>query len=387
MGPLITRFGSLSLAFGGVFSISNGTTLENGTVDTNDSGTVTTAAALSGTLSTFDSFGRGTITSTLNYFDTPIALNYYVVGPEVIRIIDVDSTDSAVGSAFGQGVNSTASTNASLGNSVFGIAGSPYPINYGVAGMFSTASSLATFAGVADDNESTYGLQLPDSVISGVYSIAPNGYGNLTITAGDLGDVSILGIYMTDPNLNLNDPNNTTTGLGGALVADMDAALPGGIGVVLPQVDTSTASFTGKYAFAGQGYNDFCCEFDLLGLGQVTNGALNGIGIVSDPFFTFGANATNSGVGFSGTPLPDTSNPGRYTMSATNPTPNPLNMEINGSIIPFEVVVYQASGGQLFWLDDDVFSVFLGSFQQQGSLTGIPTTAKLANKTTAKQKP
>ena len=48
---------------------------------------------MSGTLTTFDSFGRGTITSTLNYYDTPIAFNYYVVGPEVLRIIDVDSND------------------------------------------------------------------------------------------------------------------------------------------------------------------------------------------------------------------------------------------------------------------------------------------------------
>ena len=67
----------------------------------------------------------------------------------------------------------------------------------------------------------------------------------LTITAGDLGDVSALGIYMTDPNLNLNDPNNTATGLGGALIADLDPALPGGTGVLVPQTDTSTSSFTG----------------------------------------------------------------------------------------------------------------------------------------------
>jgi hypothetical protein len=361
-----------SVAFGGVFTITGGTTLENGTVDTNDAGAVSTSA-LSGTLSTFDSFGRGTIASTLNYYDTPIAFNYYVVGPEVLRIIDVDPNDSAIGSAFGQGANATTSSNASLGNSVFEIAGSPYPINYGVAGMFNTSSSLATFSGIADDNEVTYGFQLPASPISGNYSIASNGYGNMTIAAGDLGDVSALGIYMTDPNLNLNDPNNTATGLGGALIADLDAALPGGVGILIPQTDTATTSFVGKYALGAQGYNDFCCEFDFVGVAQVLNdGELKGTGVVGDPFYTFGASATNSNVGFDGTPLPDTDNIGRYTLFDTNPTPNPLNLLIGGLLTPFDVVVYQASGGQLFWLNEDPLSVFVGSLQQQGSLTGLP---------------
>ncbi len=366
------------VAFGGVFSINDGINLENGTVDINDSGAVSTSA-LSGTLSTFDSFGRGTITSTLNYYDTPIALNYYVVGPEVIRIIDVDSSDSAAGSAFGQGVNASSSTNASVGTSVFGIAGSPYPINYGVVGMLSTSgtsSTNAAFAGIADDNEMTYGLQLPATSISGNYSVAANGYGSLTINPGVLGDVSVLGIYMTDPGLNLNDPNNTSTGLGGALIADMDAALPGGVGILIPQTDTSSASFTGEYAVGAQAYNDFCCEFDFAGVVNVTSGAFTGNGLLADPFYTLGANATNLKVGFSGTPLVDSSNPGRYTMLSTNPTANPLNIKVDGLLTPFDVVVYQASGGQLMWLDEDAISVFVGSLQQQGLLTGIPATAK-----------
>jgi hypothetical protein len=359
------------VAFGGVFSIDGGTTLQNGFVDTNDAGTVTTGTALSGTLSTFNAFGRGTITSTLNYAGIPIALNYYVVGPEAIRIIDVDTTDSGVGSAFGQGVNATGSNNESLGSSVFGIEGSPYLVNYAAAGMFSTSPSLASFSGVADDNEVVNGIQLAAFPISGTYSIAPNGYGNLTISSGDLGDVSALGLYMTDPTLNLNDPKNTTGGLGGALVADLDDLLAGGIGVLVPQTDTSTASFAGNYAFGAQDINDFCCEFDFVGQGSVTGGVLSGTGLVSDPFLTLGANPTNPGAMFSGTPLPDPSNVGRYTMFSS-----PLEITISGTATDFNVVIYQASGGQLFWLDEDSFSVFLGSLQQQGSLSGLPAARK-----------
>ncbi len=379
------------VAYGGVFSISGGTTLENGLIDSNDDGQLTTAAPLTGTLSNPDSFGRGTITSTINYFGIPVALNYYIVGLEAIRIIDVDTTDSAVGSAFGQGINATASSNASLGTSVFEVQGSPYPINYASLGMFSTSNtsaSVANFSGVADDNEFSYGIQLPATPISGTYSVASTGYGSLTIAAGDLGDVSAFGLYMTDPNLNLSDPNNTTGGLGGALLADMDGILPGGTGIVVPQTDTSTASFTGHYAFGAQGFNAFCCEFDLVGMGLVTGGVFNGTGLLGDPFLTFGANVTNSDVKFSGTPLADASNIGRYTMFSTNPTPNPLTVTISGVPTDLDVVLYQASGGQVFWLDEDFEPVFIGSLQQQqGSLTGIPSVRKGGTQTEAKPKP
>lgn len=372
--------------FGGVFSVTDNTILQDGSVDTNDNGDVIIATPLSGTLSGVDSFGRGMITSTLNYAGTPIALNYYVVGPEAVRIIDVDATDSAIGSAFGQGINATSSSNSSLGTSVFGIEGTPYIVNYATVGMFTTSSSLGTFSGVADDNEVLYGIQSPASAISGTYSIAGNGYGSLTIAAGDLGDVSALGLYMTDPNLNLNDPNNTTTGQGGALIADLDPALPGGTGVLVPQTDTSTASFTGNYAFGAQDFNDFCCEFDFLGQGSVTNNVLKGEGLLSDPFLTLDADATNSGVTFSGNPLADKSNVGRYTLSATNPKPNPFKITINGTASDFEVVIYQASGGLLYWLDEDAVSVFLGSLEQQGSLTGLPPRNKSVPKNKSTQK-
>ena len=234
---------SSPVAFGGVFTINGGTNVQNGLFDTNDGGTVTTGSSLTGTLSTPDSFGRGTFTSTINYTSlvppAPVALNYYVVAPEVLRIINVDSpnnpsattSDSALGSAFGQGVNATGSSNASLGSSVFGIIGNTVS-QFAAAGMFTTSSSAATFSGTADADELTNSVLLSASPVSGNYSIGANGYGSLTITSGSLGDISLLGLYMTDPNLNLSDPNNRSTGVGGALVTDMDTVLSGGIGIL-----------------------------------------------------------------------------------------------------------------------------------------------------------
>ena len=295
----------LPVVAGGVFSIS-GTAMQNGLLDVDDDGTVTLGTAFSGTISAPDSFGRGTITGT----GIAIAINYYIVGPEAIRIIDVDVDDSFVGSAFGQGTGTF--DNTSLGSSVFGVQSNSFGVPYAAAGQFATVPGSGTFQGVADDDE--FGFVFSDSPISGTYAIASNGYGNLTITPGDLQDVSALGIYMTDPNLNLNDPNNTTSGLGGALVADLDTSL-NGTGVLTPQTDTSTASFAGNYAFGAQDYNAFSVEFDFVGQGSVTGGVLSGTGLVSDPLSFFSANPTDSGVTFSGTADPDGVNAGRYTMS------------------------------------------------------------------------
>lgn len=361
--------------YGGVFSISSGTTLQNGLVDTNDFGTVTTGTALSGTVSAFDFFGRGTVTSSLNYSGSPITLNYYVVGPEAVRLTDVDTTDSAIGSAFGQGSNATGASNSMLGTSVFALNGSPYPANYAAVGMFSTSnttSQTADFAGVGDDNELVSGIELAASAISGTYSIATNGYGNLTITNSGLGDVSLLGLYMTDPNLNLMDPNNTTSGLGGGIVSDMDSILVGGTGFVLPQTNTSTSSFTGEYGLGAQGFFNSLFEFDIVAQGSVSSGTLSATALISDPFSFLGSDATDTGATMSGTPLADTSNPGRYTLFSTNTKPNPLKIKVGTTATPLNVVLYQASGGFLFWLDEDVADIFAGSLQQLGSLSGIP---------------
>ena len=84
-----------------------------------------TNTAFSGTLLAPDGFGRGQ-TSGLAINGTQITLSYYVVGPEVIRIIDMDVTGqpgiggAAMGSAFGRGCASCFS-NESLGPSVMSL--------------------------------------------------------------------------------------------------------------------------------------------------------------------------------------------------------------------------------------------------------------------------
>jgi len=369
------------IAFGGVFSIS-GNSLTNGVLDVNECGALVTGTAFTGTLSTPDSFGRGTITGT----GIAGTLVYYIVGPETIRLIDVDTTDSAVGSAFGQG--SSTFTNASLGSSVFGIATNSEAVEFAVAGMLTVPAS-GTFEGVVDNNEQD--MVWTGATISGNYSISNavsgvtyNGYGYLAITNGRSGDFTSLGIYMTDPSLNLNDPNNTMGG-GGALVLALDPYFAGGAGIVTPQTDTATASFAGNYAFGAQDFyfiGNPGWEFDFVGQGSVAGGVLTGTGLVNDPFLFFtDIPATFGAVPFSGTATPDPMNAGRYTI--------PLTITAGGSSPSFQAAIYQASGGQLFWVEDDAWvtspstqsnmvfmSVFSGALQQQGSLTDLPAARK-----------
>ncbi len=392
------------VALGGVFSI-NGTSISNGVIDINDADNtgVAIGTAFSGTISAADSAGRGTVKG-LTVGGSPVSLKYYIVGPEAIRLVDVDATtDSAVGSAFGQGTGTF--SNASLGPSVLTIAGNQLD-QFGALGQFSTSntsSSPADFSGVGEDSEPVNGIITSKaSKIKGTYSVGSNGYGsfNFNTTSANypgLGNITTLGIYMTDPALNLNDPNNTTGG-GGALVVDLDSGqsvgvpLPGGAGVIVPQTDaaTATADFSGNYAAGWQNFNNNgCgCEFDMVTQGtMVTNGSLSLTGLVSDPFFSMGTpDGTSSGDTFVGTPLADSKNPGRYTMLAGSDS---LATFIDGSPGPnFDMVIYQASGAQLFWLDYDnsLTTVSLGLLEQQGSLAGQSAARKSPAKRQSKPK-
>jgi hypothetical protein len=49
--------------------------------------------------------------------------------------------------------------------------------------------------------------------------LTANGIGTMGITTANLGSVTNLKLYLTDPTLNLNDPNNPNGG-GGALVLE-----------------------------------------------------------------------------------------------------------------------------------------------------------------------
>lgn len=366
-----------SIATGGIFSVS-GTRVQNGIVDVNDDGFTALNTAFTASISAPDSLGRGTV-STISDVSIGTRVNYYVVNSKVIRLIVVDPTDSPVGSAFSQGTGTF--SNSSIGSSVFSaISNSWGDIPYSVAGMLTPGSVMgarpvslqrrpegaagsATFNGVADVNEG--GTFSTAVIIFGNYGIASNGYGALSVTSENLQDVVTFGLYATDPNLNLYDPNNTTSGTGGALLAEMDSLV--GAGILTPQSDTAVGSFTGAYAFGGQVFNggENGWEVDFLGQGSVTSLAFgSATGFLNDPFATLSA-TLKSAVTFSGTADADALNPGRYTVAGGTS----LTIAYNGQSIPFATTIYQASGKYLAWMETDDASLFGGSLEQLTSAT------------------
>lgn len=364
-----------TLTAGGVFSLNNTSLI--GTIDIDDGGSTVLGSAFTGTVSTPDSFGRGSVTNT----NVGITFAYYIVGPEAMRIIDVDTTDIGLGSAFGQGDFSGGFGASSIGPSVISSSGIPVFVPVVMAGQIVTNPAASTFTGVADEDE--YGFAVSASSINGTYTMGGDGYGSLTITNGGAQDVSVFGMYAVDPNLDINDPNNATGG-GGAILVDLDAdANVGGvintitgIGVLVPQTDVATDSFSGPYAFNGQ-FQTTNDEADFVGFGTMSGSTFSGTGGLNDPFGDFVSTAINTGVTFGGTATPDGGNPGRYDM-------DPLNMTVPGSsAISLTVAIYQANGGQLFWIEEDSSSMFSGQLQQQPSNPPFPAVKKAGTKVTA----
>jgi hypothetical protein len=370
---------SKTVFYGGVFSLA-GTSLSSGVFDKNDAGSISLNNSFTGTLSAADSFGRGTLTGT----GIAGTIAYYIVGPEALRLIDVDSSSTFVGSAFGQGASAGSFTTASIGNSVFSVQSNFAGVLYGAVGQI--VPSGDNFNGVADVNEDLIGFADAQPITDGTFSVGTNGYGSLTIPPEQLGDVSALGIYATDPTLNINDPNNTTSpGAGNtfasALVVDLDNNVAG-FGVLVPQTDNATASFAGNYALGFQNLIDdgisVSGELDFVGNATATATLLTGSGVMSDPFDVLGGASFSETATFTSPITPDTSNLGRYEIS-----PFSVAVETVTTPIPYLAIAYQASGGQVFWMEDGADgqpSVFSGQIQQQT----LPLGAD-AKKASAKQ--
>jgi hypothetical protein len=365
---------------GGVFAVDSSGNI-TGTVDRNIGGDVTPGQTIpdGSNVAATDPLGRGIVTG-ITGSDASVA--FYVVGPEVLRVIETDTAAEAVGSAYGQG--SAGFSSGTLGASVFSIGNSLIgyaevgqfntdldeggarpkgPVREGISNPACTGTGLCDFFGIDDQNFE--GTSTPEQPISGTYSIAVNGYGSMTYDNTAFDANQTFGIYAVDPNLNILDPNDTTDGTGGALIAEMDNSFVG-VGSIVPQTDPTAASFVGTYTFGAQGTGGEGSEFDWVGSGTVAAGpgAFSGTGALNDPFevitdsITMVPNAT-----FTGTVVADTVNTGRYTI-------DPFGVsDTAGDFGTYDVsaTLYQAEGGQLFWIDMNEDTVGLGPWETQTS--------------------
>ena len=343
-------------AFGGVLAADASGNL-TGTFDQNDAGvpTLATAVPAGAALGVTDSLGRGTVTGSITGNTT---INYYVVGPEVLRIVEVDAASTAVGSVYGQGATPNFSA-ASIGTSVFSV-GSSLSL-YAAAGRFTT-DGASTFAGVGDENESVLNANVPvlAGAFNGTYTMASDGYGALLFT-NDLGSISDLGVYAVDSTLNILDPNRPLdSGNGGALIAEMDSLV--GTGALVPQIDINLGSVSSAVTFGGQGDTATNSdEFDFVGEGNMAAGVLAGTGALSDPFGALTTTLVDSPNGvFDATFTDDGTSVGRSTATlAVTSSAVPVDF-VSPSLL---VTAYQANNGQLFWVEVDDLSFFGGSIQ------------------------
>ncbi len=228
--------------------------------------------------------------------------------------------------------------------------------------------------------------------VAGNYSFSNTvlGYGSMKDITG-LGSIHTLGLYATDPKLNLLDPNNTTAAnLGAALVLDLDGFAQG-TGIVVPQgtiasdgSDLNHSYGFGAQAFAGNGSwptGNPGWEFDFVGQGKFASLVFTtGTGApptpvdLSDPYASFvpGTPDEYTAVPMAGTAAaPDAA--GRYAFPSATPFAVGPVGGAHGPTVDFTVVLYEAGPGLVFSIDEDADSEWLGTFQEQsaGSLKAM----------------
>ncbi len=318
---------------------------------------------------------------------------YYLVTPEVLRLVLITNTGFGgnAGSAYGQGSLATGAndTNSALsGNYVFSYFGFGDNNNGGdsdaAAGQLTVtvaANGSATISnGIMDTNVAdggtgnALGVVTTDIPLSGgTVSISGSPRGTLTTPTGQ-----VFNVYLTDPNLNLLDPNNTS-GTGGALLfeANNSATYGNAVGLMIPQAASPPTSLSGSYAILfGQESNvSGCCSYDSGYTGDFT--------VSTTTLDTFAGEGDFQGSGtdaagqccsvlgtnpLTGTFSADASNAGHFigTITTTPAFPTgPVGGTTPGTI---DVDFFVANGSQGFLVETDPVAPTFGVIEAQGSI-------------------
>jgi hypothetical protein len=366
---------------------------------------VTSPAAglpFTGTYTAPDANGRGIITlsSSPDTFGacgaapllTCTQYAYYLVTPEVLRLAVITNTGNAgnAGSAFGQGSLATAAndtTSALSGSFIFSYFGFGDNNNGGDssagAGQLTTDANGNVTGGIMDFNTEDGGAPTPTIVTTDIplagstYTISGSPRGTLTTPSGQ-----IYNVYLTDPNLNLLDPNNPD-GTGGALLFEANNASAtttygNAIGLAIPQSVPAPAALTGSYAIllSQQSNLGGCCSSD---------GGFTGDFIVSSAtpdtfsgegdFQSTGTNnagqccSTLTTGPLTGTFTADSTNPGHFTGTITTTPAFPFG--IGGATPGTESVdFFVANGSQGFIVETDTLAPIFGAVEAQATITG-----------------
>lgn len=360
---------SANASWGGIFTADGVGSLTAGTFDENfGGGTGYLSAAFTGSFTAPDANGRGALTLSATT-DSPASATqyaYYLVTPQVLRLATITNTGNAgnAGSAYGQG--SVGTTNSALsGAFIFSGFGFTSDSNGGesgaVGGQFTSNGSGGITAGILEVNAS--GTVSANAMAGSTYSIAGSPRGTLTATSGQTYNV-----YLTDPALNLLDPNNPVGG-GGALLLETDTADM--VGLAIPQTDSS-ASPTGAYAILLSDQDNLggCCNYDGGLTGQFTVSTTNAGTFSGEGDFQGQgtANATLIVGPLSGTFSADGANPGRFTGSITTAPAFPMGAVGSATPGTENVSYYMANSSQGFIIETDSIAPVFGVVEAQGTI-------------------
>lgn len=293
-------------------------------IDSNENGTVDLNGTNNGTYTAPDAAGRGIMT-----IGSSTTIVYYVVTPKVNRILDIDAAEPDLGSQFAGVSSASIATLAGQKFAFMNSSNAAASTQYSAAG-FMTMDAQGNVTGFADVDENGKVTSAP---FQGTFTMSSDGYGSVTITPGNTQDMSVFGLYLADPTVDLEDPNNTAVPTGGLLI-DLDTKLTGNGLLIMPPA--AAATLTGNFAWGTQTFASGQ-ESDAVGSVAISGTTLTGTESLND------LSAANLGqaISLSGAITADTTNSGRFTL--------PLTIGGNGTAVNF--VLYQLSSNEVIVLD------------------------------------
>jgi len=367
---------SANASWGGIFSADGVGTISGGIFDENfGGGTGYSSVPFTGTFTAPDANGRGILTLSATT-DSPAKATqyaYYVATPEALRLTSISNTSQAgnTGSAYGQG--SVATTSQALnGSFIFTDYGFTSDANGGesgaAGGQFVTDGGGNITSGIMDLN--AFGTVSTSSLAGSTYVISGSPRGTMAASSGQT-----YNLYLTDPNLNLLDPNNTT-GSGSALLLETDASDT--IGVIIPQT-AAAATLSGDYALMLSD-QDNPPGSDGGFTGDFTISSTNPDAFTGEGDFqgTGSNNATLVTGSLSGTLAADPSNPGRFSGTIVTAPAYPTDVPGLPTDSPGteDVSYYLANSSQGFIIETDSIAPVFGFIEAQGTIQAGSQTRK-----------
>jgi hypothetical protein len=326
--------------FGGLMS-GDGAGNGHVTVDVNDSGSGAHGGTNVATYTAPDTYGRGTYVTPAQTL-----LVYYVVNSKVFRLVTYDSGWADVGSAYAGVTNVSSATLHQkfvfADSSFFSIGAS-----YAAAGQMSFDGN-GNVSGFADVNELGHATA---TAFTGTYTMNSNGYGSITITPGNMQDVSALGLYLADPTINVADPNSSTANGGGlfGVIIDLDTKVVGSGALIVPgtQVAPPTGNLSQQLSASNTNH-----EVDEVGVGSISGTAITETADLNDVLNTGLKTALSS----TATVTADTTNAGRFLVQGSLAS-TPAETQ--------NFVLYQISNTQFLILETDSSQFGAGIIEQQ----------------------